>query len=576
MSEVHQPLPCSGYTIQDSKNIVICCGFMLMKFYLRYCNIHCPHVSVSEIKFVFFFRRHLQNWRALIQCVEKFVTAHCLLFETESLTEQVFNHVAQKLKELTKSLKVVYQLISGKMSHQPGVNKICVIGERPTVENLQAQILKQIKQKEKEIQEEQNVKTVIIPNIRSYQVDYLERVKFLAEMKAAFKLKDIDANKAREEITITGLPSCIEDVQKRMLDILPKVERSRVSETKKPLFLKVYKTQLAKESLENEFINRGVVASRTLENKTISMFSETKEKSRIAMDCLNDLIWESQYPQTREFDELEKKLLSTPSWRAKEAELLKNAAPLQIVQFGDKPGLSLVGLKYTKGLVLEEIPMFFEQNVIRTEPFVGRGRRVSFIKKFNHTTLEKLGAEFSVKITSGERPEELLVSGTRNALANAKRALTEAYNNIIKDEYTVDSPAMVQHIKDDKDLLDNAGLKTKCFVTIHEEEVDEEPMEFETPVGPLVNSPSNGQFYATTFPSGVTCAVIKGDITQFHCEAIVNAANGDLDHCGGLAYAIVRAGKITLLNAKKPCSGWFLFCGHTKPFSILHECHMCT
>ena len=296
-------------------------------------------------------------------------------------------------------------------------------------------------------------------------------------MKAAFKLKDIDANKAREEITITGLPSCIEDVQKRMLDILPKVERSRVSETKKPLFLKVYKTQLAKESLENEFLNRGVVASRTLENKTISMFSETKEKSRIAMDCLNDLIWESQYPQTREFDELEKKLLSTPSWRAKEAELLKNAAPLQIVQFGDKPGLSLVGLKYTKGLVLEEIPMFFEQNVIRTEPFVGRGRRVSFIKKFNHTTLEKLGAEFSVKITSGERPEELLVSGTRNALANAKRALTEAYNNIIKDEYTVDSPAMVQHIKDDKDLLDNAGLKTKCFVTIHEEEVEEESMQ---------------------------------------------------------------------------------------------------
>mgnify|MGYP001794580606 FL=1 len=66
-----------------------------------------------------------------------------------------------------------------------------------------------------------------------------------------------------------------------------------------------------------------------------------------------------------------------------------------------------------------------------------------------------------------------------------------------------------------------------------------------------VGSPINGEYYTAAFPSGVTCAVIKGDITKLKCDAIVNAANGELDHCGGLAHAIVRAGKGYISSSTK-------------------------
>ena len=41
---------------------------------------------------------------------------------------------------------------------------------------------------------------------------------------------------------------------------------------------------------------------------------------------------------------------------------------------------------------------------------------------------------------------------------------------------------------------------------------------------------------------GKTISVMKGDITKDSVDAIVNAANGDLRHVGGLVAAILKAG----------------------------------
>ena len=45
-----------------------------------------------------------------------------------------------------------------------------------------------------------------------------------------------------------------------------------------------------------------------------------------------------------------------------------------------------------------------------------------------------------------------------------------------------------------------------------------------------------------TFPGGAIFALVQGDLTIMDLDAIVNAANAQLQHGGGLAAAIARRG----------------------------------
>jgi O-acetyl-ADP-ribose deacetylase (regulator of RNase III) len=68
-----------------------------------------------------------------------------------------------------------------------------------------------------------------------------------------------------------------------------------------------------------------------------------------------------------------------------------------------------------------------------------------------------------------------------------------------------------------------------------------------------------------TFPSGQTLALYQGDLTEERVDAIVNAANAQLAHGGGLAGAIVRRGGREIQDESDAWVRQHGPAGHTKP-----------
>ena len=61
---------------------------------------------------------------------------------------------------------------------------------------------------------------------------------------------------------------------------------------------------------------------------------------------------------------------------------------------------------------------------------------------------------------------------------------------------------------------------------------------------PIASGSSVDVTHKTYRLGGSTVEVVQGDLTTFHVGAIVNAANGQLDLAGGLAWAISKAGNL--------------------------------
>ena len=412
-------------------------------------------------------------------------------------------------------------------------NQIAISGEQRVVQDLSTRIQEMIRKLEQEIQEEKTITEVTVPNMMDFQIKYLSLIGFFKEMAEKYQLKSFSGDASKQCVTMKGRPTSIQSVQKLMFDLLPKVNQSKVSTTKTVHFLKVFTTASAEQTIRQQFEVKQIVALWSLEKKTISVYSESKSVSQNAIDCINTVVWESQYPADNKFDEQEKKVLDSDAWTKKKEELEAQNESLEIVELEDKSALIIAGLMQVKVVVIEGINMFFSQNVQRTGKFNGVADRFSFLYKWKRFIFNDLESKHNVRINFQEGDAAIGITGTKDDLANCSRSLQTIHDSVCKEIHIINNQAGIHLVEDDPEFLEHVGLKTNCLVVQHKEEATEASEE---------DSEDIGTKYSLTLPSGAVCEVRKDDITVLGCDAIVNTANGDLQHVGGLALHVIKKG----------------------------------
>ncbi|KAF6026446.1 PARP14 [Bugula neritina] len=382
--------------------------------------------------------------------------------------------------------------------------------------------------------------TEVLPNVFDYQLNIMKQTDFFTTLQQKHKLKAVSGDVQQHAVVFTGVPANIEAAQRETLNLLPHLAESKVSEQKKLLFLKVFKTAIAEKSIRQELLAaEKLQATWTVENQTLSVYSVDKSSAVKALKIINEVVWEAHYPQGRELDDPEKKILISGKWNDKKAELCKKFEPLEIVNFNDKTGLGMAGLVHNKGHVLEEISFFFSKNVMRKVVFDNFPEKIYFLVKHNKEVFNELAGKHNVKVTIRADGKSVAIEGTRDDNANFGCSLDKHLKGVFHDFHIIDNRARVQHINDDPEFLETVGWRNNCLVVKHEEGGVEKAVEPE----PLsVTSHQTNCLYSVTLPSGTVCEVKRADITSLSHDAIVNAANGDLKHGGGLALAIVQKG----------------------------------
>ena len=214
----------------------------------------------------------------------------------------------------------------------------------------------------------------------------------------------------------------------------------------------------------------------------------------------------------------------------------------------------LAGAKSRVEEALEEIQNFLKDNIIN-EQFVPMEHGVAcFIHKYMTKEIEAIVLAFqhsAVKITAAlEGPYGYVVAGNTYGLQAAVQKLQKLADDVKAQQFYVDKPGMPKFLTSDAGQHSLGRLEHQHHVVI-------EPVGKYAQKGEVLASDAGASAGGSnikscvTLPGGATVEVIQGDLTKFHADAIVNAANGRLEHIGGLAKAIADAGSIYFHRKQK-------------------------
>ena len=483
----------------------------------------------------------MKNWKFLKRNVGRFVKDELAVYETSRLTQQVFDMVYARIPALTAGTPVLMACNnrSGGGSYE---NVITVVGEKNVVEHVTAGLLTEIGKAEEDIQEELSVKETTIPNVQDAQIKYLNLVDFFDSKSKEYKLKSFTGDASTQQIRIEGVPRSTEAVQKEMLELLRNISQSKTSINKRPLFFEVFTTTSANRAIRQQLDSHQIAAVWIVENKTISVYSQSKRISKEALKHINETVWEERYPADHALDELESNLLRSQLWNEKKSHWEDVYQPLKIVEIENWTALLVVGLTHHRASLMEDLPLFLNLNVTRTSSFDANPSKILFLWRFKKEVFAEIEKSSNAQITLTNDNSKVDISGNKDEIADCSRLLQKEHDAIRKEVYVIDHQAMIQHIREDQESLEIAGVKTGCVVVPHEDE-DEEVALNEISNRPDMARPTDGgSQFSVRLPSGCVCKVLKADITSLTCDAIVNAANGTLEHAGGLAQAIVSRG----------------------------------
>ena len=285
---------------------------------------------------------------------------------------------------------------------------------------------------------------------------------------------------------------------------------------------------------------RAVLFDQSQRSNEITVVGVDSTTAREAEILLQDTVQEMSFHLTPE----NAALLQSSLWRGFQSSIASNFK-VQVTEDLSHSTIWVCGITKSVNECFGKITDFFERNTILCKVIPAERGVIIFVSEVWKTKLEEIKRElskFSIGINVNPNREAVEVSGTTEGLKCCLPKVRELLDAIQKRFVEIDKPGMKKFFKNEKgqSMLKATGEKNRCIILPKEyHEVENEANELEEEED-FRSSQELICSYVTN--EGKKISLFKGDITKENVDVIVNAANSDLKHIGGVAADILRAG----------------------------------
>lgn len=333
-------------------------------------------------------------------------------------------------------------------------------------------------------------------------------------------------------LALTGLPAEVFQMKAWILERNSCISKKVIDVP--PGVLDFLKTVDSMDMSEDLFISQGTKAVYSVENKGVLLLAssdqvladaERKMKMVLAQQIVD--VEDPEVLQLQNWMKLKQQLMDIYN------SLKKKTVEIQIQPARTDRVMVTGFLNPVKEVSCTLKEFIFNYSKVQETIRVDSCAVVQFLIKKRTMDWSRIADTNNVIIHMDEERPKVFITGPRLQVQKAKSLFQELLTSLHTDNLIVDKPGAKKYFQSQGGMfLSSMMMELNCVVVLGSEDHEEEEDKDEE------NSPSLCKFKTV---GGVLVSVSKANICSLRVDAVVNAANEDLQHTGGVALALLNA-----------------------------------
>ncbi|XP_071170581.1 protein mono-ADP-ribosyltransferase PARP14-like isoform X3 [Mytilus edulis] len=480
-------------------------------------------------------QKAVESWQTDINnCTEEFIS---------TLTTMRITTLPEAWGEVVKGLRTLIIADPEKacVILEKENNDILMVGERNIIKNLYLDIQKIVSRSEGRSSHTETTPTKVL-SFKVYKLQLLWLLKYFDVVSQKYPGLQAKCNLDAREVTLAGNVESMQAAELFLRETTNSfvVKTFKMSKQKKDLLFK----KGAREVWYQEAKTKQIIATWNIDRGHVcEMYANSKKEAERAIICIEDLFLEDEFVVDENYEDF----IQSSQWTELQGRLAKRDENCFCVRT-DRGRIQLAATKY----IFQEIKLDIQKEIddfsklhCRHTKTINCDKGIHLYIRHNHQKeiqkIEKTLKSMDVKITSDNQNYSYEIKGNKTGITLASSKLDALMKTIHSDKHKLHSYGIRDYFLSPPGKKETIDIgKKHSSVVLQEKDYSEEKARRAEKGGELrLSAPGVKRVFIHDEVHKIY--LVEGDITQLDIDAIVNAANNDMDHCGGLAKAIADA-----------------------------------